>query len=399
MKDMLLREAKALQPMLQDFRREIHKHPETGFDLVHTKAMVKQALEDMGYEPQDCGKAGVVVTVGGKKPGKVFLLRADMDALPLPDETDYEYKSQIPGKMHACGHDMHATMLMGAAKLLKEHEDEIEGTIKLMFQPAEEIFAGAEDMINNGVLENPKPDAAMMIHVAIGSDHKGGTFVVPTPGISMASVDQYVITVKGKGGHGSTPHLAVDPITAAAHIHLALQEINSREINGHDFAVFTTCMVRAGETFNVIPEFAEMSGTIRTLDGSGQIADYIRKRIEEIAKGVGAAMRCDVDVKFPIHGLALVVDEQVSACAETYMTELAGEDYVYMNSVPSNGSEDFALVSHAIPSINVDLVVGSKADGYELYVHNPKSSFDDQYLWKGTAGYAYMAMRWLEEHK
>ena len=399
MKEQLLNQAQALQPMLQDFRRDLHKHPETGFDLTYTKAKVKAALEEMGYEPEECGKAGLIMTVGGKKPGKVFLLRADMDALPLPEETDYEFKSQNPGKMHACGHDMHATMLMGAAKLLKEHEDEIEGTIKLMFQPAEEIFSGAADMISNGALENPKPDAGMMIHVAIGSPHKSGTFVVPAEGISMASVDQYVITVKGKGGHGSTPHLAIDPITAAAHIHIALQEINSREINGHDFGVFTTCKVRAGETFNVIPEIVEMSGTIRTVDGSGQISKYIRQRMTEIAKGVGMALRCDVQVDFPMDCPALVVDGQVSASAEKYLTELTGEDFVTVNAVPSNGSEDFALISHAIPAINVDLVAGSQQDGYTLYVHNPKSSFDDSVLWKGSVGYAYMAMRWLEDNK
>ena len=399
MKEQLLAQARELQPMLEEFRRDLHKHPETGFDLTYTKAKVKAALEEMGYEPEECGKAGLVMTVGGKKPGKVFLLRADMDALPLPEETEYEFKSQNSGKMHACGHDMHATMLMGAAKLLKEHEDEIEGTIKLMFQPAEEIFAGAADMIANGALENPKPDAGMMIHVAIGSPHASGTFVVPVEGISMASVDQYVITVKGKGGHGSTPHLAIDPITAAAHIHIALQEINSREINGHDFGVFTTCKVRAGETFNVIPEIVEMSGTIRTVDGSGQISKYIRKRMEEIAKGVGMALRCEVDVQFPMDCPALVVNGAVSDCAKAYLSELAGEDSVIMNAVPSNGSEDFALISQAIPAVNVDLVAGSKQDGYELYVHNPKSSFDDSVLWKGSAGYAFMAMRWLEEHK
>ena len=215
----------------------------------------------------------------------------------------------------------------------------------------------------------------------------------------MASVDQYVITVKGKGGHGSTPHLAIDPITAAAHIHIALQEINSREINGHDFGVFTTCKVRAGETFNVIPEIVEMSGTIRTVDGSGQISKYIRKRMEEIAKGVGMALRCEVDVQFPMDCPALVVNGAVSDCAKAYLTELAGEESVIMNAVPSNGSEDFALISQAIPAVNVDLVAGSKQDGYELYVHNPKSSFDDSVLWKGSAGYAFMAMRWLEEHK
>ena len=399
MREELIREAKELQSHLQDIRRDLHRHPETGFDLERTVEKVRQELVALGYEPRDCGKAGLVATVGEKKPGKTFLLRADMDALPLPEETGFDYASQTPGKMHGCGHDMHASMLLGAAKLLKEHESQICGTVKLMFQPAEEIFQGAKDMIDHGVLENPKPDAAMMIHVEIGCAEPLGAFLIPVPGISMASCEQYYITVKGKGGHGSTPHLAIDPITAAAQIHMALQEINSREIDGKDFGVFTTCKVRAGETSNVIPEIVEMWGTIRTVDPTGVMGDYIRKRIEEIAKGVGGALRCDVTVEFPNACPCVIVDEQVSAAAESYMGELVGAESVIRVAEASNGSEDFAFVSHDIPSVNMNLVTGSCQDGYCVGVHNPKSSFDDSVLWKGAAGYAYMAMRWLEDHR
>ena len=215
----------------------------------------------------------------------------------------------------------------------------------------------------------------------------------------MASCEQYRILVKGKGGHGATPHKAIDPLTAAAHIHIALQEINSREINGRDFGVFTTCKMQSGDASNVIPAYAEMWGTIRTVDPTGAMGDYIRKRIEEIAKGVGAAMRCEVETFFFDHIPCVEVDGDVADCAAKYMTELVGEDGVIITSETDNGSEDFAFVSHRIPSVNARLVVGSRQDGYLLSVHNPKSSFDDSVLWRGAAAYAYTAMRWLEEHE
>ena len=227
----LLKEARALEPQLQQWRRTLHRHPEVGFDLPHTKELVKKALTEMGYEPRDCGKAGIIALAGGKKPGKTILLRADMDALPIPEDSGEEFSSEVPGKMHGCGHDMHTAMLLGAAKLLKAHEDELEGTVKLEFQPAEEIFQGSPDMIAGGLLEDPHVDAAVMFHVLAGMPLPVGTVLVPGGGITMASCEQYHIVVKGKGGHGSTPENCIDPITAAAHIHIALQEINSRELD------------------------------------------------------------------------------------------------------------------------------------------------------------------------
>ena len=201
----LLKEARALEPQLQQWRRTLHRHPEVGFDLPHTKELVKKALTEMGYEPKDCGKAGVIALAGGKKPGKTILLRADMDALPIHEDSGEEFSSEVPGKMHGCGHDMHTAMLLGAAKLLKAHEDELEGTVKLEFQPAEEIFQGSPDMIAGGLLEDPHVDAAVMFHVLAGMPLPVGTVLVPGGGITMASCEQYHIVVKGKGGHGSTP--------------------------------------------------------------------------------------------------------------------------------------------------------------------------------------------------
>ena len=185
--EILLKEAEELQPSLQECRRDIHEHPEIGFDLARTKEKVRAELIRLGYEPKDCGKCGLVALAGGKKPGKTILIRADMDALPIKEEADVEYASRIEGKMHGCGHDMHTAMLLGAAALLKKHEDELEGTVKLMFQPAEEIFQGSEDMIKAGVLENPVVDAAYMIHVVAGMPVPAGCLMVP-PEIGRAHV-------------------------------------------------------------------------------------------------------------------------------------------------------------------------------------------------------------------
>ena len=236
-KEQILREAKALQEEIKAHRLWLHTHAETGFDLTETKPYVKSALTEMGYAVHECGKAGLVTTVG-KSGGKVLLLRADMDALPIAEEADVDFACQN-GRMHACGHDMHTAMLLGAAKILKAHESELGGMVKLMFQPAEEIFEGSKDMIASGVLENPRPDAALMIHVAAGMPLPAGTVVVSAPGVSAPAADYFTIRVHGKGCHGSAPQNGIDPLTAAAHILIALQEIHARELSASDEAVLT----------------------------------------------------------------------------------------------------------------------------------------------------------------
>ncbi|MGN0465261.1 MAG: M20 family metallopeptidase [Lachnospiraceae bacterium] len=398
----LLKEAADLQPQLQEIRRNLHKHPELGFDLVYTKAFVREKLEEMGYKPQDCGKSGIIALAGGKRPGKVIMLRADMDALPICEEADIEYCSEIEGRMHGCGHDMHTAMLLGAAKLLKEHEEELEGTVKLEFQPAEEIFQGSVDMLKNGVLDNPKVDAAFMIHVLAGMPIPSGSLLIPGGGVNMASCEQYKITVKGKGGHGSMPHVAIDPLTAAAHIHLALQEINSRELDPSEYGVFTTCRIEAGRTSNVIPDSATMWGTIRTADLENQVGEQIKTRISEISKGVGTALRCEVMTEFYDYCPCMIINPQLSDAAQKYMTELFGKGALNMSSITGGkaggGSEDFAFVSHQVPTIGLFLVAGNSNEGYEYSQHHPKVRFDDSVLYCGSAAYTYMAMRWLEEN-
>ena len=401
--DKLLAEAEALQPQLQKWRRTIHRNPEIGFDLPKTRALVKQALTEMGYQPQDCGKAGILALAGGKRPGKTILLRGDMDALPIFEESGEVFASEIPGRMHGCGHDMHTAMMLGAARLLKTHEDELEGTVKLEFQPAEEIFQGSPDMLAHGLLEDPHVDAAVMFHVLGGMPLPLGEVLVPGGGITMASCEQYHIVVHGKGGHGSMPENCIDPITAAAHIHIALQEINARELSQNDFGVLTTGRFAAGAASNVIPDTAEMWGTIRTTDPENQSGALIKQRMTEIAQGVAAAFRCTAEVTFSDFCPCMVVDETLSKDAFGYLSEMLGQGVMDMTSLtggkPGGGSEDFAFVSHEVPTVSLFLACGGPAQGCRYSQHHPKVRFDDSVLYKGSAAYGYVAMRWLAEHK
>ena len=401
--DKLLAEAEALQPQLQKWRRTIHRNPEIGFDLPKTRALVKQALTEMGYQPQDCGKAGILALAGGKRPGKTILLRGDMDALPIFEESGEVFASEIPGRMHGCGHDMHTAMMLGAARLLKAHEDELEGTVKLEFQPAEEIFQGSPDMLAHGLLEAPHVDAAVMFHVLGGMPLPLGEVLVPGGGITMASCEQYHIVVHGKGGHGSMPENCIDPITAAAHIHIALQEINARELSQNDFGVLTTGRFAAGAASNVIPDTAEMWGTIRTTDPENQSGALIKQRMTEIAQGVAAAFRCTAEVMFSDFCPCMVVDETLSKDAFGYLSEMLGQGVMDMTALtggkPGGGSEDFAFVSHEVPTVSLFLACGGPAQGCRYSQHHPKVRFDDSVLYKGSAAYGYVAMRWLTEHK
>ena len=361
----------------------------------------------MGYEPIECGKAGLIALAGGKKPGKVFLVRADMDALPMKEEADVDFASEN-GKMHACGHDMHTTMLLGAAKLLKEHENEIEGTVKLMFQPAEEIFEGSHDMIENGLLKNPDVDAAMMIHVMAGVPIPTGTIIVSDGGVSAPAADYFTIQIQGKGCHGSMPNNGIDPITAAAHIITGLQEIHARELSIFDEAVLTIGTIHAGNAANVIPDTAELSGTIRTYDE--EVRAFLKQRITEIATGIASSFRATAQVTFGSGCPTLKNDNDLSDCSLQYVRELLGSSKAFsvgqLNAMSgggktskSTGSEDFAYVSQEVPSIMFAYAAGQPDQGYCYPQHHPKVKFNEEVLANGSAVYAYTAMRWLEDHK
>ncbi len=402
----LLQEASLLKEAIIYNRRYLHKHAETGFELKDTLSFVKQALTDIGYTPSECGKAGLVALVGGKKSGKVFLLRADMDALNIKEESGVDF-SCSNGHMHACGHDMHTAMLLGAAKLLKEHENEIQGTVKLMFQPAEEIFEGSKDMISAGLLKNPEVDAGLMIHVMAGMPFETGTVIVSPPGVGAPAADYFEITVHGRGCHGSMPNTGVDPIVAAAHILIALQEINSRELAMGDRAV-TFGSINAGNAANAIPDTAVMGGSIRTFDEDVRM--LIKERITQIAEGIATAFRAEAEVVFGSGCPTLLNDTDLSECAKKYTKELLGEQKAFsaadmisksggQQASKSAGSEDFAYISHEIPSVMIALAAGQPENGYIYPQHHPMVKFDEDALTAGSAVYAYTAMRWLEEHK
>lgn len=403
----LLEEAAKLKETLVLNRRYLHTHPGTGFDIRDTYDFVKKTLTDMGYEPQACGKAGLVALAGGKKEGKVFLIRADMDALPIKEEAEVDFPS-ANGCMHACGHDMHTAMLLGAAKLLKDHEDEIEGTVKLMFQPAEEIFEGSHDMIQAGLLEHPKVDGALMIHVMAGMPFEAGTVIVSAPGVSAPAADYFEIRVQGKGCHGSMPNTGVDPLNAAAHILIALQEIHSRELAMDDRAVLTVGTMHAGTAANAIPDVAVMGGSIRTFDE--EVRSFLKERLVQIAEGIAKSFRAEAEVTFGSGCPTLVNDKGLSSCAEKYVRELLGERKAFsvgelnamsgeQKSPKAAGSEDFAYVSQEVPSVMLALAAGQPDKGYIYPQHHPMVKFDEDALVSGSAVYAYTAMRWLEEQK
>lgn len=405
--EQILDEATKLKETIINDRRCIHTNPGTGFDIKDTFEYVKSELTGMGYKPEKCGKAGLVAIAGGKKEGKVFMLRADMDGLPIQEESGVSFSARN-GCMHACGHDMHTAMLLGAARILKKHEDEIEGTIKLMFQPAEEIFEGSHDMIEDGLLRNPEVDAALMIHVMAGMPFAPGTVVVSAPGVSAPAADYFEIKVKGKGCHGSMPNTGIDPLTAAAHILIALQEIHSRELAMSDQAVLTIGTMNAGTAANVIPDVVVMGGSIRTFDEATR--EYIKQRMTELAQGIARSFRAEAEVVFGSGCPTLVNDTELSQCAYRYVKELLGEGHAFSvaelneaggdsKASKSAGSEDFAYVSQKVPSIMLALAAGQPEKGYKYPQHHPMVKFDEDALDDGSAVYAYTALRWLEEHR
>lgn len=401
-KEQILQQAKALEAEIRSHRRYLHTHAETGFDLQETKPYVKSVLEKMGYTVSECGKAGLVTTVGQGAP--VFLLRADMDALPISEEADVEFAS-VNGRMHACGHDMHTAMLLGAAKLLKEQEAELKGTVKLMFQPAEEVFEGGKDMIENGVLEAPAVDAAMMIHVTAGLPLPAGTVIVSAPGVTAPAADYFTIHVQGKGCHGSAPQNGVDALTAAAHVLIALQEIQARELAATDEAVLTIGVFNGGTAENVIADSATLGGTIRTYDETTRA--YLKERMTQIATGIASAFRANAKVTFGSGCPTLTNDKTLCGEVAGYLKDLLGP-YGALTAkdlspdgkpARGGGSEDFAYVSQQVPALMLALAAGEPSKGYAFPQHHPKVKFDESVLSVGSAVFVYSAMRYLEDHQ
>lgn len=385
-----LEKMKALAPTLITYRRKLHENPETGYELQGTTAMVTELLEAWGYQPQAVGKAGIAAAVGPKDGGTI-LLRADMDALPMREETGLFFASEN-GSMHACGHDIHTTALLGAAMVLKEREKELKGQVKLIFQPAEERMTGAYDMVKGGILENPRPDAALALHVV---HEKTGT-VGYAKGNACGSSDIFKITVRGKGGHGAAPHLNVDPIHAACHIAIALEGINSREVHPGEMLVLTVCMLHSGTAPNIMPEEAVLEGTIRTMNPD--VREFAKKRLAEIAQGVASSFRASCQVAFEGEGIPPMLNDvsltqELAGCID----DMLGSGTAY-EMEPMTGSEDFSVISREVPSALFWVGTGSEEEGYPYGVHDPRVTFNEEAIPVMAAIYAESAIQWLNKH-
>lgn len=390
----VLESANQIKDELIEIRRTIHKNPEVGPSLPNTKAFVIQKLKEYGYQPEEICESGIVATISGKKPGKTMLLRADMDALSIKEEAPVDFAS-TNNCMHACGHDMHATMLLGAAKLLKQYQNEIVGTVKLVFQPDEEGFTGAKSMLKAGVLDNPHVDAGMAFHVNSGTP---SGVVLCGQGTCMAGCTLFRITVKGTGCHGAMPETGVDPINIAAHIYLALQEINAREISPTKPVALTIGKFEGGKAPNIIPEEVVLEGTIRTMDRD--LSKHIYSRIEEIATQTATMFRGKATVIELASAPPLINDKALVNEIAGYIKEVYDPNRVVLFESGGMGSEDFASYTYEIPCSYLLLGAGSSKEN-ELYgkpMHNDHVVFNEDILPLGSALFTHCAIEWLKNN-
>lgn len=374
-------------------RRHIHKNAETGLDLPKTKAYVMEKLTEYGLEPKDCGY-GVTATLG--KGGKVLLLRADMDALPMPEESGEEFACPTGKEAHTCGHDFHAAMLLTAAKMLKEKEDTLEGTIKFMFQPAEETFEGSKNMIENGILESPPVDAALAYHVSPGK-MPIGLFMYNDKDTMMYSVDGFKITIHGKGSHGAYPHVGVDPINIGVHIHLALQELIARESDPTHSCVLTIGQFAGGTAANIIPETAVLQGTIRT--NKPEARELLVRRMKEVAEKTAAVYNGTVDIEMISEVPPLICNPKLTDEVVGYMQELGIPGLTPYPGISASASEDFAVIAEKVPSTFMYLSAGYLDERGQYPAHHPKAQFNEDVCPIGAACLAHCASQWLKNNK
>jgi len=383
----ILNEAKGIAEWIVGLRRQIHRHPELMYEEVKTSQLVRDTLDQLGIRYQyPLAKTGVVATLGAGD-GPCVALRADMDALPIHEETDVPFRSEIPNKMHACGHDCHTAMLLGAARLLKSHEAELRGTVKLIFQPAEEGGAGADLMCQEGALEGPKVERIFGLHVFPWMTT--GT-VAGNPGTILAATAGFAVTVKGKGGHGAMPHTTIDPITCVAKVIVELQTIVSRETNPFSPTVVTIGSIHGGDAPNVIPETVKITGTFRSLTMSG--LQTVKQRIEEIVRGVATTNRCAATVEYEYVDYPPTVNDEPSwNVARNAAEVLVGASNIHPME-PILGGEDFAFYQQRIPGCFSFLGVSAPEWPTRHGVHHPKFLVDENALPIGAAWHAQIAM-------
>ena len=363
---------KYLQHMI-NLRETIHMYPEDGFSEFTTSKIIIEELEKLGIKVQkNVAKTGVVGLIEGKYPGKTVLLRADMDALKIQEQADVEYKSKIDGMMHACGHDGHVAGLLGAAMILNELKDNLHGNVKLVFQPAEERDGGALPMIEEGVLENPKVDAAFAAHLW-GYLNEGEVHLKEGP--MMASPDIFNIKVIGKGGHGAVPQESIDPIVITCQIVNSLQTIVSRKINPLDPVVITCGRIQGGDCHNVIPNEVELEGTIRTFNE--ETRNWVPKVMEDLIRGIttsqGAAYEFKYEPKYP----ALINDKYLTSFAKESLKKVVGEENVFDLKEPNMGGEDFAYFAQKVPSAFIFVGIANNKSEPVIH-HNPYFKWDSK---------------------
>lgn len=387
-------ECKKLQEELVRMRRELHQIPEVGDVLPKTRAYVEGKLKEYCIPfTENSHDSGLIAVIKGGKPGKMLALRADMDALPITEENEVDYKSRHEGAMHACGHDTHMAMLLGAAKVLNEHKDELCGSVKLFFQTNEEGSRGAERMVNDGCMDDV--DAVFGTHIGciLSKDLPSGT-VVAVPGCCMASFDKFVIKVKGIGCHGSTPEKGVDPINIAAHIVINLQEVLAREIAAVKPAVLTIGKFNAGVAYNVIPSEVVIEGTIRALEED--VRQELAKRIGEISKATAETFRGSAEYEMIWGAPPVVNDAKMAELAADSARDVLGNDMVVDHiAAPNMGGEDFAYYLMKKPGAFMFLSSADPKKHTDVPHHNPRFNVDEDVLWEGSAVFVRIAERFL----
>lgn len=385
--DGIKRKAEKLKPEMVRIRREIHQNPELGSDLPLTKRLVRQELEMLGLNVNECG-GGLTAEIDGGD-GPIILLRADMDALPMREESGLPFAAQ-GNAAHTCGHDLHTAMLLGAAKLLSEQKQKLKGRVRLMFQPDEERARGVAAMMEEGVLDRVL--AAVGMHVTPG---EAVGRINCTPGEKTVSFDQFVITLKGKGGHGAMPYLAVNPVSAGARICMALESIPSQECAPGSGVVVTVGSFHGGEACNVIPDSARIEGTFRTRNNAER--NKIQKRISQIAAGIGEAFRTNVQVSFPVGAPVLINNPDLCRRIADALERTLGQAQIDRMSKRIEASEDFALIAQQVPSMYLNLGTGGEEIGCSVGNHHPKVRYSEDALPVGCAAYVAAALTLLEK--
>ena len=373
-------EARSLFEYTRSLRRDFHRHPELGYQEVRTAGIVARELGSLGMEvTTGIAKTGVVALMEGARPGPVVLLRFDMDALPIVEETGADYASENPGVMHACGHDGHTAIGLTVARLLHAHSQELAGTLKFVFQPAEEGLNGAEQMVKEGVLQNPSPDFSLALH--LWNERPLGWLGIGA-GAVMAAAEMFKIRITGKGGHGAVPHLAVDPVLAAAHVITALQSIPARNVPPLKAAVVSVTTLRAGEAFNIIPSYAELTGTIRTFEP--EVRRVVLERFHQVISGVAEAMGCQAEIQCDAITPAVINNEQVADRLRKVAASVLPDSPVASNFA-TMGSEDMAYMMQDIPGCFVFVGSANSEKGLDAPHHHPRFDIDEEALPRGAA--------------